>query len=166
VADGCGLSLPPAVPGRSPGPSPSPLGGGGRGWGGSGHARTEPQLDRPCALAAPAQHARRTGLVVSASRSPAQRVEVRPPATDRSLLRRFHLPRAASDRRGRWRAACRYPADRARDAYLQSLGYRVVRVWNNDVIRNLDGILQMLTLELESAPHPVPLPASGEREPG
>jgi very-short-patch-repair endonuclease len=55
-------------------------------------------------------------------------------------------------------------SDRRRDAYLNLLGYRVVRVWNNDVIGNLEGVLQMLSAELKIAPHPVPLPASGERE--
>jgi len=55
-------------------------------------------------------------------------------------------------------------ADRKRDAYLGALGYRVIRVWNNDVLANTEGVLQMLKSELESAPHPAPLPARGERE--
>src|SRR6266571_3253212 len=33
-------------------------------------------------------------------------------------------------------------ADQVRDAYLRALGYRVVRVWNNEVLGNLDGVLQ------------------------
>jgi very-short-patch-repair endonuclease len=56
--------------------------------------------------------------------------------------------------------------DRRRDAHLARLGYRVVRLWNNDVLANMDGVLEMLQSELEAAPHPVPLPACGEREPG
>jgi very-short-patch-repair endonuclease len=56
------------------------------------------------------------------------------------------------------------PADQTRDAYLATLSYRVVRVWNNDVLGNIDGVLQMLRSEVENAPHPVPLPARGERE--
>ena len=55
-------------------------------------------------------------------------------------------------------------SDRRRDAQLNSLGYRVIRVWNNDVLGNLEGVLQMLSAELKLAPHPVPLPAGGERE--
>ena len=55
-------------------------------------------------------------------------------------------------------------SDRRRDAYLNSLGYRVVRVWNNEVLGNLEGVLQMLASKLKIAPHPVPLPAGGERE--
>jgi very-short-patch-repair endonuclease len=56
------------------------------------------------------------------------------------------------------------PADRKRDDYLRALGYRVIRVWNNEVLGNLGGVLEMLMSELKIAPHPVPLPAGGERE--
>jgi very-short-patch-repair endonuclease len=42
--------------------------------------------------------------------------------------------------------------DRKRDGELCALGCRVVRVWNNDVIDNLDGVLQMLQSELEKSP--------------
>ena len=55
------------------------------------------------------------------------------------------------------------PADEIRDAYLATLGYRVLRVWNNDILGNIEGVLQTLTSELEQAPHPVPLPVYGER---
>jgi very-short-patch-repair endonuclease len=41
-----------------------------------------------------------------------------------------------------------HPADRRRDSELCALGYRVIRIWNNDVIENLDGVLQMLLSEL------------------
>jgi very-short-patch-repair endonuclease len=56
------------------------------------------------------------------------------------------------------------PADRMRDDYLRALGYRVIRGWNNEVLGNLDGVLEMPMSELKIAPHPVPLPACGERE--
>ena len=55
--------------------------------------------------------------------------------------------------------------DRERDAKLMALGYRIVRVWNNDVLRNLEGVFAMLQHELKIAPHPSPLPVHGEREP-
>jgi very-short-patch-repair endonuclease len=32
------------------------------------------------------------------------------------------------------------PEDRHRDRTLCALGYRVIRIWNNDVIENLDGV--------------------------
>jgi very-short-patch-repair endonuclease len=44
------------------------------------------------------------------------------------------------------------PKDRQRDSDLRALGYRVIRIWNSDVIENLDGVLQMLLSELEKQP--------------
>ena len=44
------------------------------------------------------------------------------------------------------------PKDRQRDSELCALDYRVIRIWNNDVIDNLDGVLQMLQSELEKSP--------------
>ena len=49
--------------------------------------------------------------------------------------------------------------DRQRDEELTKLGYRVVRVWNNDISNNMDAVLEMLLSELEAAPHP-PAPAA------
>jgi very-short-patch-repair endonuclease len=44
------------------------------------------------------------------------------------------------------------PKDRRRDRALCALGYRAIRIWNSDVIENLDGVLQMLLSELEKRP--------------
>ena len=44
------------------------------------------------------------------------------------------------------------PKDRQRDRALCALGYRVIRIWNNDVIENLDGVFQRLLSELEKSP--------------
>jgi very-short-patch-repair endonuclease len=41
---------------------------------------------------------------------------------------------------------------RHRDRTLCALGSRVIRIWNNDVIENLDGVLQRLLSELEKSP--------------
>jgi very-short-patch-repair endonuclease len=38
--------------------------------------------------------------------------------------------------------------DKQRDNDLRALGYRVIRIWNNDVIENLDGVLS----ELDESP--------------
>jgi very-short-patch-repair endonuclease len=38
--------------------------------------------------------------------------------------------------------------DARRDKALVALGYRIVRVWNNDILRNIDGVLEMLLVEL------------------
>ena len=42
--------------------------------------------------------------------------------------------------------------DRQRDSELRALGYSVVRIWNNEVVDNNDGVLQMLLSELEKSP--------------
>src|ERR1700683_282998 len=34
--------------------------------------------------------------------------------------------------------------DAQRDKALAALGYRVVRMWNNDVLTNIEGVLEML----------------------
>ncbi len=47
--------------------------------------------------------------------------------------------------------------DSQRDSELSALGYRVIRIWNNDVIENLDGVLQTLLSELEKWPLTPPL---------
>ena len=57
-------------------------------------------------------------------------------------------------------------ADAKRTAVLESCGYLVLRIWNNDVLKNMDGVLEEILATLPqapSAPHPDPLP-SGERE--
>ena len=54
--------------------------------------------------------------------------------------------------------------DEARTRKLQNMGYRVLRFWNNDVLKNLDSVLEVIVEALASpAPHPNPLP-EGERE--
>jgi very-short-patch-repair endonuclease len=56
-------------------------------------------------------------------------------------------------------------ADAKRDATLRDLGYRTLRVWNNDVLANIEGVLQMLRAELECAPHPSLFPQAGRGNP-
>jgi very-short-patch-repair endonuclease len=38
--------------------------------------------------------------------------------------------------------------DRKRTAYLEAKEFQVVRFWNNDVLTNIDGVLESLTLTL------------------
>src|ERR1700680_612235 len=38
--------------------------------------------------------------------------------------------------------------DAARDQYLRDHGYRVLRFWNNDVIKNIDGVLESIASAL------------------
>jgi very-short-patch-repair endonuclease len=63
--------------------------------------------------------------------------------------------------------AVRTRHDEERTRTLEAMGYLVVRFWNNDVMRNLDGVLQDILNTLNQQPldppHPTPLPC-GERE--
>jgi adenine-specific DNA-methyltransferase len=55
--------------------------------------------------------------------------------------------------------------DAARTAFLQALGYRVLRFWDNDALGNTDGMLQRIAEALSSArPSPRPSPQRGEGE--
>ena len=57
--------------------------------------------------------------------------------------------------------------DAERDHYLRSEGFHVLRFWNNDVLRNTDGVLEMILRALATAPSPGALRAppspQGER---
>jgi len=52
----------------------------------------------------------------------------------------------------------RADADRERTRILESMGYLVLRFWNNDVLQNIDGVLESMisTLQPErlEPPHP------------
>ncbi|MEW6766662.1 MAG: DUF559 domain-containing protein [Pseudomonadota bacterium] len=50
--------------------------------------------------------------------------------------------------------------DVARDRWLQSKGYRVVRFWNSDVMKNRDSVLQSI-LSAAQIPLPNPPPQGG-----
>jgi very-short-patch-repair endonuclease len=51
--------------------------------------------------------------------------------------------------------------DVRRDAWFAERGYRTLRFWNNDVLRNLDGVLAAISAALGSPPHPNPPPQGG-----
>ncbi|WP_093452274.1 endonuclease domain-containing protein [Sphingomonas sp. YR710] len=55
--------------------------------------------------------------------------------------------------------------DERRSDYLASLGWKVIRYWNGDIIENLDGVVQQILSEAAEClggTHPQPLPASRE----
>jgi very-short-patch-repair endonuclease len=57
--------------------------------------------------------------------------------------------------------------DRARSAFLRAQGFRILRFWNNDVLTNLDGVLQVILDALGGPKEEDPLPAlSRKRERG
>ncbi|HOO82797.1 MAG TPA: ribosome maturation factor RimM [Alphaproteobacteria bacterium] len=45
--------------------------------------------------------------------------------------------------------------DRERQKYIEDQGYKIIRFWNNDVLSNIDGVLEKLSL---SIPSPKPSP--------
>jgi len=52
--------------------------------------------------------------------------------------------------------------DAERTAYLESKGFRVIRFWNDDALKQTDAVLEEILRQL-NAPHPSPLPAGGAR---
>jgi very-short-patch-repair endonuclease len=52
--------------------------------------------------------------------------------------------------------------DMRRDAYLKTRGFRVVRIWNNDLFTNEDGVAELILSALRTPPLPNPSPARGE----
>ena len=52
-------------------------------------------------------------------------------------------------------------AEAKRTACLKSEGYRVLRFWNNDVLRNIDGVLEAIPSAIASTPTPNPSPQGG-----
>jgi very-short-patch-repair endonuclease len=53
-----------------------------------------------------------------------------------------------------------------RDRRLRLSGWRVLRFWNNDIVENRAGVLQIIAATLgshpEKCPHPNPPPHAGE----
>jgi len=51
--------------------------------------------------------------------------------------------------------------DRARTRFLEGEGYRVLRFWNNEALRNIDGVLEMIQNFIPAIPTPNPSPQGG-----
>jgi very-short-patch-repair endonuclease len=63
--------------------------------------------------------------------------------------------------------AVRTNADATRTKILEAMGYFVLRFWNTDVIRNMDGVLEEILTALAHSPFGSPHPNSlsyGEKE--
>jgi len=56
--------------------------------------------------------------------------------------------------------------DAVRDQWLAEHRYRVLRLWNNDVLENIEGVWETIFAAASAAapPHPDLLPARGEKE--
>ncbi len=44
-------------------------------------------------------------------------------------------------------------SDGARTKFIEDQGYRVLRFWNNDVLGNIDGVLEVIRTAISRAPH-------------
>jgi very-short-patch-repair endonuclease len=54
------------------------------------------------------------------------------------------------------------PSDPKRDAFLRGQGFRVVRIWNNELFTNEEGVAEAILSALRMPPLPNPSPARGE----
>jgi very-short-patch-repair endonuclease len=57
--------------------------------------------------------------------------------------------------------------DKRRDAWLKTQGFEVLRFWNNDVLKNTEGVLELILIALKDRPSPgalraPPSPQRGE----
>ena len=52
-------------------------------------------------------------------------------------------------------------SDATRSKFLESEGYRVLRFWNNEVLTNIDGVLEVIQSAILATPTPTP-PHKGE----
>jgi type I restriction enzyme M protein len=46
-------------------------------------------------------------------------------------------------------------SDKVRDEYLEKKGYRMLRIWNNELAENLEGVLDEIYYRLTNNPHPL-----------
>jgi len=53
-------------------------------------------------------------------------------------------------------------SDPRRDAFLRAQGFRVLRIWNNDLFTNEEGVAELILSALRAPPLPNPSPARGE----
>jgi very-short-patch-repair endonuclease len=54
--------------------------------------------------------------------------------------------------------------DQNRTGYLESLGFNVIRFWNNEVLQEIDAVLNAIYFALADSPSPQLSPLTGERE--
>ena len=52
--------------------------------------------------------------------------------------------------------------EQGRDVFLDEQGFRVLRIWNNDLFTNEEGVMTSILNALQSPPLPNPSPARGE----
>ena len=53
--------------------------------------------------------------------------------------------------------------DKERDSWLREQGFVVLRFWNNHLLENINGVMEMITENLQSTPYLNPSPQGGRR---
>jgi very-short-patch-repair endonuclease len=53
--------------------------------------------------------------------------------------------------------------DTDRDAWLRNQSFVILRFWNNDVLKNIDGVMEVIVKKLQSTPYLNPSPQGGRR---
>ncbi len=80
-----------------------------------------------------------------------------------SVLAAFSLPLVGRDAsaasKGGGREVSRGGEENS--AHRTHLGYRILRFWNNDVLRNIDGVLEVIQNSISGTPTPDPSPQGG-----
>jgi very-short-patch-repair endonuclease len=54
--------------------------------------------------------------------------------------------------------------DAVRDAWLREQGFIILRFWNNDVLKNMDGVMTKIRTKLQSTPYLNPSPQGGRKK--
>lgn len=49
---------------------------------------------------------------------------------------------------------CNNESDKIRDEYLKAQNFKVLRLWNNEILNNLDGVYTKIQQELAATPSP------------
>jgi very-short-patch-repair endonuclease len=57
------------------------------------------------------------------------------------------------------------PHDAPRDAWLKSQGFQVLRFWNNEILKNMEGVMQVIAEAINSLKQILPPPQRVTREP-
>jgi len=58
---------------------------------------------------------------------------------------------------------CEDKRDKIRDRWLENQGFKVLRFWNNEVLSNIEGVVEIIKKNLFSpSPSPQPSPTRGE----
>jgi very-short-patch-repair endonuclease len=52
--------------------------------------------------------------------------------------------------------------DDTRTKFLESEGFKVIRIWDNEALANIEGTLEYIRRQLQKSPSPRPSPLEGE----